>query len=377
MLVLVYSPLAQDARVLREVRWLSQRYDVTSAAFGRSPVPGVPHIELEDLPPYRPGLWRRLRYIARFLSRRFSSVTRANARDLAALARLDAGRWDVVVANDVATLPVAFALRPRHGVLADVHEYAPRQSEHSRIWRWTEAPYMRWLVRRWLTRADAVTTVSDGIAEAYRTQFGIVAEVITNAAPMRDIRPRPVAHPIRLVHSGIAAPQRRLELMIDALRLSSVDASLDLYLISDGTAYLDQLKARAAGDHRVRFVPPVAADDLAAALSDYDVGVSVLPPTTFNLAWCLPNKFFDYVQARLGIIIGPSPEMERSVREYGLGAVTADFTAKALAEVFDSLTPELVERWKHAADAAAYPLSAEPQLLQLQTLIDGMGYREP
>ncbi len=60
VLVLVYSRLARDARVLRQVHSLREHYDVTSAAFGLSPVEGVEHIELAELPPYGPGLSARL-----------------------------------------------------------------------------------------------------------------------------------------------------------------------------------------------------------------------------------------------------------------------------------------------------------------------------
>jgi len=372
VLVLVYSQLAMDARVLRQVRWLSERYEVTSAAFGPSPVEGVEHIELENLAPYQPSILSRFGYITGFILRMYGPVTRRNFRDREARRRLGGRNWDVVIANDVATLPVAFALNPRCGVLADVHEYATRQGEHSRLWRWTEAPYMRWLVRQWLTHAAAVTTVSTGLADSYLAEFGIPAGVVTNAAAMTNLRPRPVKAPIRLVHSGIPAPQRRLEIMIDAVRMSEADVTLDFYLIDDGSAYLTSLRERAASEPRVRFNSPVMQDSLLTTLNDYDVGLSIFPPTTFNLVWCLPNKFFDFVQARLGIIIGPSPEMVREVNTHGLGAITEDFSAEAVAQVLDALTPELVTSWKLAADRAAQPLSGESQLERFDSAIEGL-----
>jgi hypothetical protein len=370
LLVLAYSHLAHDARVLRQVRWLSRRYEVTSAAFGPSPVDGVQHIELEDLPPYPPGVLSRFAYVLRFLLRMYSSVTRSNVRDRAAAARLSGRSWDVVVANDVGTLPLAFRLMPRHGVLADVHEYATRQNEHSRLWSWIESPYMRWLVEKWLSRAASVTIVSSGIADAYREEFGIHGRVVTNASVKRDLSPRPVGKPIRLVHSGLAARQRRLEIMIDAVRASKADVTLDFFLIADGTPYLSSLRDRAASDPRIRFKPPATLDTLTTTLNEYDVGLCFIPPTTFNLAWCLPNKFFDFVQARLGIVVGPSPEMMPIVTEHHLGVVAEEFTAAALAEVLDTLTPELVEQWKAGSHRASELLSAGPQFEAFQSSIE-------
>jgi hypothetical protein len=99
------------------------------------------------------------------------------------------------------------------------------------------------------------------------------------------------------------------------------------------------------------------------------VSIVFLPPTNFNLANALPNKFFEAVQARLGVIVGPSPAMVSLVREYGFGTVTEDFTTDALTATLKSLTPELVSGWKQAAHEAAHALSAEQQVKLWETSI--------
>jgi len=76
------------------------------------------------------------------------------------------------------------------------------------------------------------------------------------------------------------------------------------------------------------------------------------------------------VQARLGIIIGPTPEMARVLEEFDLGTVAVDFSAESLAAVFDAMTPEGVAAWKHAADAAAEPLSGERQQGRFSRIVD-------
>lgn len=372
VLILCYTHLATDSRVLRQVRSLSEVYDVTSATFGPSPVPGVEHIELRDPPPYRHPWIGRLIYIALFSLRIFPFLMRLNYRDRAALTALAGREWDVILANDVDTVPLALKLGARYGVLADLHEYSSRQDEHSIIWRLVLAPYARWLVRKTAKGVDAVTTVSHGIAEEYRREFGIDAEVVTNASDFRSLAPTPVGSTIRLVHSGVPAVQRRLELMIDAMRLTAAEVTLDFYLLEDGSHYLSELKERAAGLATVRFNPPVASGKLVDALNQYDVGLSIFAPTTFNLAWCLPNKFFDYVQARLGVIIGPSPEMQRIVKQRGIGSVLKDFTAESLAEVLEGLRPEVVHEWKRASDRHARELSSGPQSLVWHNAIESV-----
>jgi hypothetical protein len=106
----------------------------------------------------------------------------------------------------------------------------------------------------------------------------------------------------------------------------------------------------------------VPYDELIATLNGYDVGVHLLRPVNFNNRWALPNKIFDYVQARLGVIVGPSPEMERLVAGFGLGAVTKGFDAVDLVAVLDGLTPDDVAGWKLAADSSAQQLSSASEV---------------
>ena len=109
--------------------------------------------------------------------------------------------------------------------------------------------------------------------------------------------------------------------------------SLDFYLVParDGGKYLRVLESLASGPNKVTFHPPVSPADLPAVLNRYDVGIFSLPPQTRNHALMLPNKFFDFVQARLAIVFSPSPETSRLIERYDLGAVTEDFSPESLA----------------------------------------------
>lgn len=372
VLILVYSDLALDARVLRQIRWLSERFEVTSAAFGPSPIAGVEHVELYDLPPYLGGWIARLRYAASFVLGRFAGLTERNPRDRRAAEILGSREWDVIVANDVTALPLATRLGARSGVLADLHEYSPRQADESFVFRLTSARYFRWILRTRLRYISRVTTVSQGIADEYAREFGVRPVVVANAAAYRQKSPSPVGLPLRIVHSAVPSPARHIEVMIAAVRDTSADVTLDLYLVDNGSPYLQSLKDLARETSKVSIHGPVPNAELIDVLGQHDLGIHLLPPINFNHRWALPNKFFDYVQARLGIIIGPSPEMSRIVREHGLGAVTSDFTAKSLTLLLNELRPEQVVQWKAASDAVARDLSGEHQLEEFERVIREM-----
>src|SRR5690606_21770207 len=69
--------------------------------------------------------------------------------------------------------------------------------------------------------------------------------------------------------------------------------------------------------------------------------------------WALPNKIFDFVQARLATVVGPSPEMAELVRERRLGVVAEDFTPQALADALAGLDPAAVAEYQASAHAQA------------------------
>lgn len=358
VLVLSYSPLYRDARVLRQIRLLASEHEVTTVGYGPAPA-GIPghagHVRIPDEIVY----WHKDRrlLLARAYQRTYDTMpVQRWLRE-----RLPVGEHDVVVANDADTVPLAVGLAPRRGVHADLHEYASRQNEESLPWRLVVAPYYRWMVRTWVSRVASVTTVSPGLVAQYRREFGIEADLVMNAPALAELTPTPVGAATRLVHAGNGVPER-LETMLAAMALVRSGATLDLYLIDQGTGYVPSLRKRFAGSDRVRIHDPVPTDEIVPTLNRYDVGVYVLPPISFNFRYALPNKFFDFVQARLGLLIGPSPDMAELVRRHDLGVVTPDFSAAELAAAVDALTPEHVTAMKQASHAAAAALSAEQQV---------------
>lgn len=372
ILVLIYTPFASAPRALKQVQYLREAHDVTTAGFGSRGVDGIPHVEIPHGAAQRWGVLGRLLYLALLVLRIHRPIPALSARDRDTVRLLGDGSWDIVIAHDLWALNGGLRLAPRRGVVLDLHEYAPREGEHSRVWRMVMAPYVRWMLRTMVPRVAAVVTVGEGIADEYRRRFGFDSTVVVNATPFQALEPRPVETPVRLVHSGLADPARRLDLMIEAVRATTAPVTLDLYLVDGGVGELDRLKALGESEPRVRFPDAVPYRDLLRTLNGYDVGLSVFPPTNFNLAWCLPNKFFDFIQARLGVIVGPSPEMARFVEQYAIGEVLPDFEAASLARALDALTPERVATWKAASDAHAVELSSESQSGIWEGLVDGL-----
>ena len=205
-----------------------------------------------------------------------------------------------------------------------------------------------------------MTTVGPAIAEEYACRFDVQPVVVWNAPRYHAIPCIPRnGSLIRMIHHGGALRQRRLEVMIDAMTQLDDRFRLDFMLIPGSSGYLAELKERALRDPRITFSSPVKPTEIVERLKGYDVGLYSLPPYSFNARYALPNKFFDFIQARLCVAVGPSPEMKKLVEQHGCGVVAKDFTAQALAEMLRVLDRRKVEACRRASDAVAAELCYE------------------
>ncbi|WP_418608479.1 hypothetical protein [Georgenia sp. SUBG003] len=100
-------------------------------------------------------------------------------------------------------------------------------------------------------------------------------------------------------------------------------------------------------------------DVLPHTLNRFDLGVYWMPPVNTNARLALPNKFFDFIQARLAIAVGPTLEMQRVVEQYGLGRVSDGFDVEACVRSVRAMSREDIARFKKASHEAARDLSFE------------------
>lgn len=371
LLVLSLSDLASDPRVDRQLRALAGSYRVTAAGLGRPDVTDVDFIDLNVKASRPAALANQAAGAGRMLAHRYEKAYWGNRLLAAARRRLDQLRPDGVVANDVPTLPLALAVAEGAPVLFDAHEFAPKWFEDRPLWRMVLQPYMTALTHRYVPQVAAMTTVAPSLAEEYRKLTGISAMVLTNAPDYQEIQPRESGQRIRLLHHGIANRSRGLERTIELMKHLDERFTLDLVLVEHEPRYLRRLRQLAASDHRIQFLAPVPMRDIVPFASGYDVGVFLLPPSNFNYRNALPNKLFEFIQARLAVAIGPSPEMARVVHDWKCGVIATDFDPASLAAELSKLDAPALAEFKRGSHIAAATLNAEANSQKLKQLMTG------
>jgi hypothetical protein len=357
ILVLCFSDLPKDPRVSRQIAFLSKHFRVTAAGYADPQVEGVEFVPVE-MP-----FWSRAGKFDAATMIKLGLYERGywSSRSVKSASRSLAGRsFDLIVANDINTLPLALRLRQTARILFDAHEYSPREFEESRKWRFFLRAYNEHLCRTCIPSVDAMTTVCEGLAEEYRRNYAVNPIVILNTPPYANITPvRGAEDKIRVVHHGAAIPSRRLEQMLEMVPHLDERFCLDLMLVPSVPRYMDKLAALASRIPRTRLLAPVSQQQVVAALNQYDVGIYLLEPNNFNNLHSLPNKFFEFIQARLAIAIGPSPEMTRFVKQFDCGIVSETFDPLALASQINGLTSQKIDYFKQHSDVAAKTLCFE------------------
>lgn len=113
----------------------------------------------------------------------------------------------------------------------------------------------------------------------------------------------------RFVYLGILSPDRYVEEMIDAFS-GLDDRGITLDLIGFGRdEYELKIKGLCEANSRknIRILTPIAHDQIADALKDYDVGIAFYRNTNLNNYYCAPNKVYDYIQMGMPVLTNDFP----------------------------------------------------------------------
>lgn len=385
VLVLSYSDLPKDARLLRQIgELLRLGATVSTGAHVPSGLENGSYVHILHEERRHYGLPAPIRKIISATVRLRHLVLRSlNAHDVeywsgfrrSALRELSQIPADLIIANDIDTLPLALALKkPGTKVIFDAHEYSPLQGEGNADWMKSFHARNLYLCKKYMPQADQCFTVSPEIVDLYKQITGVQALLMTNAPAYEDLHPiEGTGKVIKLVHHGIATPQRDTHALVRMMDQLGPDYHLTLYINADQDhGYANELARMCEARENVDLYPGVPPQEITRTINQFDIGVHRLPPTSTNHDLALPNKFFEFIQARLAMVISPGRSMARIVREEGLGAVAKDHGIDAMVEAIRSLDRAQIMDCKKRAHTLASRYSAESNMALLRDRVTAL-----
>lgn len=283
-------------------------------------------------------------------------------------------KYDVVVANDLDTLPatqLATEIRCKKLVF-DAHEYFTEVPEL------VDKPFIKkiWglIEKMMVPKVNKAYTVCKSLAEIYQQKYGIPFEVIRNL-PFQTSnslkQPLKIKFPHKkiIIYQGSVNQGRGLELMISAMNyiIGAV-----LVIIGDGDIKkeLEEMVTTRNLVDQVHFTGRIPFHQLPMHTQSADLGISLEEDLGLNYRYALPNKLFDYIQAHVPLLVSDLPEMKAVVETYKVGKTIDERNPERLASIIIEMINDEEQRkfWKVNLQIAAKELCWEQERDKLKTI---------
>lgn len=280
-------------------------------------------------------------------------------------------RVDVLLSNDLDTLPAYFlvSLVKHKPLIYDSHEYFTEVPELinrpkvKKVWELLE----KFLV----PRVEVAYTVCNSIASAYMEKYNIPFKVVRNvpyAKPELQCSKRPDKDPY-MIYQGALNKGRGLEHIISAMNYIE---GIKLLIAGDGDL-ADDLKeqvVREKLEEKVEFLGRLPYEELMTITAGASLGLSIEEDMGLNYRYALPNKLFDYIQARVPVVVSNRPEMAAIVRSYNIGEVIDNLSPTAIADKIKAILNDQKKLtvWKFNLEKAAIELIWENEEAVIQNI---------
>lgn len=347
-LIVADSDISNNQRIKRQINAIENDYKVTVLLLNSSG-----------------GIKQKLYFITRFYEKYYWDTAKTEL-----LKQLSNCEYDIIIANNITCLPFAIKLANKARVIFDAHEYHPEEFNDCARWRLLHKPYMNYLCKKYIVKCDLFTTVSQTIADKYMGMYKKKVYVITNACKYFELLPTTIGDKVKIIHHGAAIRSRKIESMVDMAML--LDERFEVYFMLTGEdkKYINWLKKYASRSNNIFFIPPVNSDEIVNYTNKFDIAIYILSPNNFNQLNALPNKLFEFIQARLCLIISPNPEMKSVVEKYKIGIVCNDYSVKNMAKTINCLSKEQVMGYKNYCNYAAKKNNSEKNKILFLDLIN-------
>jgi glycosyltransferase involved in cell wall biosynthesis len=213
-----------------------------------------------------------------------------------------------------------------------------------------------------------VYAVNESIAEIYHKEYGNKVKVIRNL-PFRktgEIKKQkkelgiPENHRI-ILYQGAVNVDRGLDEAVEAMKFLKTDAILLIIGIGDILTKLKKQVSENKLHDKVLFTGQIPLEELFSYTVNADIGLSIEKDVSLNYHFCLPNKFMDYIQSNVPVLISPLIEMKAIVDKFKIGEMITSHDPVYLAGKIDDMlnNEEQLELYRENLKKAASELCWE------------------
>lgn len=243
-------------------------------------------------------------------------------------------KTDAVCAIDLDTvIPCILATEIRKKKrIYDAHELFTEMKEvrtRPRVYRFWKR------IEKWaVPKFHYCYTVGESIANIFKDEYNREFEVIRNMPLPRAITVTAKKERF-ILYQGAVNEGRGFEFIIPAMKRISVP----LVICGDGN-YMPQLKEliRSHGvEDKIVLKGMLLPSELWQITQEAYIGINFTEKEGLNNYLCLPNKFFDYIQADLPQVTNNYPEYRKINSEYHVALLIDEMSQECIAEAVNKL----------------------------------------
>lgn len=256
-------------------------------------------------------------------------------------------RPNVVHAHDLCTLLAGFRIARQAGssLVYDSHELEVGRSGNFSRWD----GFLRASIERWLiTKAAAVVTVSDSIADFLANRYPIPRPTVIHNAP-QIVRKKSHGEDVRAhlgldentrlaVYVGRITTSRGLEESVAALPFAA-----DFNLVCVGPqapatvcGLMNRARELGVAD-RLHILPPVDHDKVTAFIESADLSLVLIQDTCLSYHFSFPNKLLESLFAGVPVVASNLPEIAAVIERTKAGLVIDQTDPQAIADSMQTI----------------------------------------